>query len=256
MKFTFALILYNEEKLIKPQLERLYDYAHDIIICEGLVGECKHAWSKERDNTVDIIKSFPDPKNKIKLISKDDWPGKEHMVRAYWAKASGDYVWHIDADEFYTHRCMRRTIKHVEKTKELQYAHYYQHYYYKYLNVIVEETGKTFWYRPGRIHKCDKSYTLVHRPQCLYRSGNYAHMRYIKEGKQHHYSMMDHDKTTSKLKFYTIGAKRYCNAFERPIKEVLQNKLEVRLNSTIRILKPKEIEIPEGVDKLYKMYKP
>lgn len=254
MKFSFALLVYNEEKLIGLQLERLYDYAHEIVICEGLVGECKHAWTKTRDATVDIIKQFPDPKNKIKLISRDDWPGKEHMVRKYWDKVTGDYVWHIDADEFYTHECMHNTIKYVEKTRELQYAHFHQYYYYKYLNVIVEERGKTFWYRPGRIHRCDKSYTLTHRPQSLYKNGGWAGIHHIKEGKQHHYSMMDKEKTLSKMKFYTVGAKQYCNVFENvPIEEVINKKIEVRIGSTIRKLKPNEIEVPEGLKKVYTM---
>lgn len=253
MKMSFALILYNEEKLIKTQLDRLYPLAYEIIICEGLVGECKHAWTKKRDKTVDIIKSYPDPKNKIKLISKDDWPGKEHMVRKYWELASGDYVWHIDADEFYTNKCMSDTINYIKKTKHLQYAHYKQYYYYKFINVIVEENNKTFWYRPGRIHKCDKTFVLTHRPQCLYKDGGYAPMHYIQDGIQHHYSMMDHEKTVSKLKFYTVGAKEFCNVFENiPIEKVLKDKIKVRIGSTIRKLKPDELEIPEGIEKLYK----
>jgi hypothetical protein len=251
MKLTFALILYNEDQLIGLQLERLYQHAHKIIICEGLVGECKFAWTKERDKTLDIIKSFPDPHNKIQLISKDDWPGKEHMIRAYWEQAEGDYIWHIDADEFYTNQCIHDTIKQIEKTNKPQYGHRRQYYYYKYTNVIVEQNSRTFWNRVARIHKVDKSFGLIHRPQTLIKKGEFQETTYLDTGYQHHYSMMNPVKTKSKLTFYRNETQRYCNVFDMDVQEIIKKKLHVRIDSPIRKLKDNEVETPKGIEKIF-----
>ena len=71
MKISFGIIVVNGEPFIKYNLENLYPHAHEILIVEGAVEKFKHASTPDGhslDNTVKIIKEFPDPENKIKLI--------------------------------------------------------------------------------------------------------------------------------------------------------------------------------------------
>ncbi len=105
IKITFGLIVLNGEPFLKYNLETLYPFAHEILIVEGAVEKFKHAATKNGhsvDNTVQIIKDFPDPEKKIKLIQNDGfWPEKDEMSNAYMECCTGDYVWQVDVDEFY-----------------------------------------------------------------------------------------------------------------------------------------------------------
>lgn len=99
------MIVLNGGLFIKYNLESLYPHAHEILIVEGAVEKFAHASTPDGhsiDNTVEIIKSFPDPDKKIKLIQRDGfWPEKDEMSNAYMEACTGDYIWQVDVDEFY-----------------------------------------------------------------------------------------------------------------------------------------------------------
>jgi hypothetical protein len=100
-KTSFCIIVVDGEKFIGHQLKDIYPHAHEIIICEGgdnFWNEL-HGRRRSSDKTLEIIKNFPDPKNKIKLIQKD-WKNKNQMTHEYSKHVTGDYVWHVDVDEF------------------------------------------------------------------------------------------------------------------------------------------------------------
>ncbi len=105
MKISFGMIVLNGEPFIRYNLENLYPHAHEILIVEGAVEKFKHAATPDGhsiDETVEIIKSFPDPENKIRLIQcKGFWPEKDEMSNAYMENCTGDYIWQVDVDEFY-----------------------------------------------------------------------------------------------------------------------------------------------------------
>jgi len=101
MKITYGVIVVDGMPFIKHQLKLIYPHAHQIIICEG--GD--NTWNKingyrrSQDGTIDFIKSYSDPHNKIKLIQRD-WNNKNEMCHEYSRHATGDIIWHIDIDEF------------------------------------------------------------------------------------------------------------------------------------------------------------
>src|SRR4030042_6503592 len=99
------MIVVNGEPFIRYNLENLYPHAHEILIVEGAVEKFRHAATPDGhslDRTVEIIKNFPDPQGKIKLIQRDGfWPEKDEMSNAYMAICTGDYIWQGDVDEFY-----------------------------------------------------------------------------------------------------------------------------------------------------------
>jgi len=101
MKITYGMIVVDGMPFIKHQLKLIYDYAHEIIICEGGDNTWNkiNGYRKSTDGTIEFIKSFSDPLNKIKLIQKN-WNNKNEMCHEYSKKATGDIIWHIDIDEF------------------------------------------------------------------------------------------------------------------------------------------------------------
>ncbi len=117
MKITFGLIVLNGDFFIKNVLESIYPFAHRIIIAEGAV----QYWQDKgvqgsTDNTIDIIRHFPDPESKIKLI-QGLYSEKTEQCRAWFAHVptDTDYVWCIDSDEVFTAENIQKTIDYLKK---------------------------------------------------------------------------------------------------------------------------------------------
>jgi 4-hydroxy-2-oxoglutarate aldolase len=262
MRISFCLICYNEAYLIRQQLINLYPHAYEIIIVEGRSTELGDKFPKTRDKTLQIIRDFPDPDNKIILITKDTWVGKDAMVAAYYNKATGDYVWHIDADEFYTPECIEGTRAYIDKTQTLNYSHH-EYYYYRYYNVVVAKDGtKKFWNRPARIHKKKQGLVLIHRPQIIRGSAPKDIRPVPKEiGIRHHYSIMDLEKVAMKAQFYGYDMhSKYFSTYKKPLEKLIDAKICVRPdndrkpNNIPAVLESDELQIPPGIDELFNYY--
>ena len=110
-KATIGIIALNEEEYIRACLKSIYnwDCCHEIIIVEGSTDLWREANpdsvmpnGSSKDKTVEIIKNFPDLQHKIKLI-QGKWKDKMEARNAYLTRATGDFLFQIDCDEFYTH---------------------------------------------------------------------------------------------------------------------------------------------------------
>jgi hypothetical protein len=119
---SFGMIVFNGDYVLKQNLESLYPFAHQIIIVEGPVDYYrKLGYSSSTDDTIDIIESFPDPDNKIRLI-KGQWTEKDDMCNAYATHLTGDYVWHIDCDELYKAEDMQKVIGYLDNHSDSCYS--------------------------------------------------------------------------------------------------------------------------------------
>lgn len=115
MKIDFVMIVFNADPFIKLNLENLYPFANRIIIIEGPVLHYqKLGFKSSTDNTIKNIKEFPDPENKIFLESAC-WNSKNEMVKAQEKYFNGDFVWAIDADEFYKKEDTEKVIKYLKE---------------------------------------------------------------------------------------------------------------------------------------------
>ena len=84
MKITYGIIVLNGDFLLKQVLESIYDSAHAIRIAEGSVSY----WNKQgvinsTDDTIKIIKDFPDKENKIRLV-QGTWNEKKEQCEAWF----------------------------------------------------------------------------------------------------------------------------------------------------------------------------
>ena len=107
-RVSFGIIVLNGEPFIRYTLRALYPFAHEIIVVEGAVPGAKSiatADGHSLDKTLATLQDFQareDPEGKLQVISRDGfWSEKDEMSQAYAARASGDYLWQVDADEFY-----------------------------------------------------------------------------------------------------------------------------------------------------------
>jgi len=114
-RVTFGIIVLNGEPFTQHTLRALYPFAHEIIVVEGAVPGARALASAEghsRDGTLDRIRQFisdEDPERKVQLVTAEDeghvdgfWPGeKDEQSQAYARRATGQYLWQVDIDEFY-----------------------------------------------------------------------------------------------------------------------------------------------------------
>jgi len=98
-KFTFSMIVFNGAYLLKENLENIYPYAKKIVITEGPVRHYQNkGYTQSTDGTLEIIKNFPDPDNKIVLLS-GTWLDKDTMVRVQEKHYETGYIWCITGYE-------------------------------------------------------------------------------------------------------------------------------------------------------------
>ncbi len=113
-KITFGILALNAQPLLEYNLRALYPFAHEIIVVEGatrpaasLAGSDGHS-SDGTLKMLELFKKTSDLENKLHVISATNeghsdglWPEKDEMSQAFAKRASGDWLWQVDSDEFY-----------------------------------------------------------------------------------------------------------------------------------------------------------
>ena len=117
-RITFGIIVLNGEPFLRYTLRALYPFAHEIIVVEGAAPGAKNIASADghsRDSTLATLHDFKtdeDPDDKLTIVTRDGfWTEKDEMSQAYAERATGDYLWQVDVDEFYQPADMRAVIE-------------------------------------------------------------------------------------------------------------------------------------------------
>jgi hypothetical protein len=114
-RITFGIIVLNGEPFTRYNLRSLYPFAHEIIVVEGASPKAAAIATQSGhsvDGTLDLLHRFAseeDPDHKTRIFTAEDdghpngfWPGeKDEQSQAYARRATGDYLWQVDIDEFY-----------------------------------------------------------------------------------------------------------------------------------------------------------
>jgi len=123
-RVSFGMIVLNGMPFVPYNLRALYPFAHQIVVVEGAVPGAVGIATPDghsRDGTLDELRRFAreeDPDGKLTVVTAEDdghdsgfWPGeKDEQSRAYAKRASGDYLWQVDTDEFYLASQMQRVL--------------------------------------------------------------------------------------------------------------------------------------------------
>lgn len=115
MKLTFGIIVLNSDFFLTQVLESIYPYAHKICIAEGPV----EWWQKQGvmnsiDETNTILRTFPDPENKLCIVH-GQYKEKHEQCQAWFSMVpeDTDYVFCVDADEI--HPDIPKIIEFLQK---------------------------------------------------------------------------------------------------------------------------------------------
>lgn len=116
MKIAFGMIVFEGDYVLKECLEQVYPFAEQILIAEGPV----EFWQRQgrttsTDKTNEILDSFPDPENKIKIVH-GQYSEKDEQCKAYMQFINDDidYLWNLDSDEVYKTEDLIRIIHLLE----------------------------------------------------------------------------------------------------------------------------------------------
>jgi len=116
-KITFGMIVLNGQPYIEYCLRSIYPFAHEIIVVEGAYwasAELATPHGHSTDDTLAAVKRFQrteDPRGIVKLVTRDGlWDDLTQQSQAYAQRATGEYLWQVDCDEFYRPQDMQKVI--------------------------------------------------------------------------------------------------------------------------------------------------
>jgi glycosyltransferase involved in cell wall biosynthesis len=176
-RVTFGIIVLNGEPFTRYCLRALYPFAHEIIVVEGA---CKAATAiatpdgHSTDGTLETLSRFKaeeDPEDKVQIIVRDGfWSEKDEQSQAYAERATGDYLWQVDIDEFYQPENMRTVLEMLHNDPQITAVSFKQVTFWGGFDYITDS-----WYlRKGgeifhRLFKWGRGYRYVtHRPPTVH----------------------------------------------------------------------------------------
>jgi glycosyltransferase involved in cell wall biosynthesis len=164
-RFSFGMIVFNGDYFLKQCLDGVYDFAHEIICVEG-ADEVSRPFGNpdgsSTDDTWEILRNYPDPQNKLKLI-RGTFKDKDEQSNAYIAQATGDFIWQLDSDELYQPGDMERVAKMLADDSKLMAVEFPLHVFFGSLDRVAK--GKHWDVGYWRIHRLyPGARYLTHRP--------------------------------------------------------------------------------------------
>jgi hypothetical protein len=219
MRISFCLIVYNEALTLGANLAHLYGRAHEIIICEGSIGLLRErlgAGPRSDDGTLEVLGAFPDPAGKLRVIQRE-WRDKDEMAAAYAARATGDLIWHVDADEFYDEHSLQAVPGEFEADPSLMTLEVPMYVFWKSPRfVLADAAGDEQWFRFARVLRRTTGMSVRHIPVRRLIDGKVDErgLRGPRDGRIRgwHYAWNDDARVRTKMEIYSVRDSRTTRA--------------------------------------------
>jgi hypothetical protein len=226
-RVSFGIIVLNGEPFTRYCLRALYPFAYEIIVVEGAAPAAAGVATDDghsRDGTLRALRTFQayeDPDERVKLVTAEDeghasgfWPGEKHeQSQAYARRATGDYLWQVDIDEFYQPEDMRSIIELLHRDSAITAVSFKQMTFWGgfrywtdswYLRRGLPQIHRVFQWRPGH------SYATHRPPTVLDNLGNDLRRGKWIDGYQlerrgirlYHYSLVFPSQVGAKSEYY------------------------------------------------------
>ncbi|UYN88679.1 MAG: glycosyltransferase family 2 protein [Anaerolineales bacterium] len=226
-KVTFGMLALNAMPFLEYNLRALYPFAHQIIVVEGaaraasaLAGPDGHS----TDGTLEMLQQFKeqhDPQNKLIVISAADagfadgfWPEKDEMAQTFAARATGDWLWQVDSDEFYLEGdlvALLATLSESPKISGISFPYF--EFFGSFESYITGEwhlyqypkVPRVFQWRPGYRYASHRPATVVNEHGHDLRSLNWLDAP-APSGRpmvMHHYSYVFPKQAEQKVGYYS-----------------------------------------------------
>lgn len=215
----------NGEPFTRYCLRSLYPFAHEIIVVEGASKKAAVISTPDghsTDGTLESLSQFKteeDPENKVQIITKNSfWDGKDEQSQAYAIRATGDYLWQVDIDEFYKPEDMIAilTMLHSDPNinqVNIQWLNFWGDFNYLVDGLFLQQHYKNLDGGVPRIFKWEPGYKYItHRPPTVFDiNNNDLSLENRIKGNQlakkgiycYHYSTIIPDLVNQKMQYYS-----------------------------------------------------
>lgn len=178
-KVSFGILALNAMPFLEYNLRALYPFAHQIIVVEGAVrtaGALARPDGHSVDDTLEMLQRFQrdeDPEGKVMILSAADagyadgfWPEKDEMSQAYAERATGDWLWQVDSDEFYLESDLAAMLELLDREPEVSgYSFPYIEFFGGFDSHITGEWHLHQYPRVFRVFRWGPGYRYAsHRP--------------------------------------------------------------------------------------------
>jgi len=239
-RVTFGMIVLNGEPFLRYNLRGIYPFAHEIIVVEGAApgAACiATAQGHSTDGTLDTLWDFKardDPEDKLYIVTAEDdghpngfWTGEKHeQSQAYARRATGDYLWQVDVDEFYHPKDMQAVLTMLRDDPQITAVSFRQIAFWGGFDYLVDSWH--YRYRAGIFHRLFKwgpGYRYItHRPPTVHDpQGQDVRLLKWVSGDElarrgillYHYSFLFPKQVVGKCEYYSTAAwsvRRYSEA--------------------------------------------
>lgn len=171
-RITFGMIVLNGEPFTRYNLRAIYPFAHQIIVVEGAALAAANVATPDghsTDGTLQVLRDFKqleDPEDKVIIVTAEDeghpngfWPGeKDEQSQAYAKRATGDYLWQVDVDEFYRAEDMQAIVEALRADPTISAISFRQFQFWGgfsyyvdswYLRLYLPSINRIFKWGPG-----------------------------------------------------------------------------------------------------------
>ncbi|MCG8347251.1 MAG: glycosyltransferase family 2 protein [Chloroflexales bacterium] len=230
-KISFGIIVLNGEPFTRYNLRALYPFAHEIIVVEGASPYAASIASPNGhsvDGTLEILYEFKkteDPEQKITIVTAEDegypngfWPGeKDEQSQVYARRATGDWLWQVDIDEFYLPEDMSRLCELLQMRSDLAILSFQQIQFWGGLNWFVDgwylrhmgggECHRLFRWQPGYRYATHRPPTIVTPQGVDLRRLNWLRAKDVALMgiTMYHYSLVFPSQVDVKSRYYTAS---------------------------------------------------
>jgi len=241
VKITFGMIVLNGEPFLRYNLRSLYAFAHQIIVVEGAcpsAATVATADGHSMDGTLEVLQDFKlreDPENKVVIVSASDeaytsgfWPEKSEMSYAYAKRATGNYLWQVDSDEFYHEEQTKQLISILEKQKPDAVSFpsitfwggvdYITDSFYL-IRDNAREFHRLFAWGPGYVYTTHFVPTVVDERGVDLRRKTWLRARDLEKRNifLHHYSLLFPQQVLNKVKYYKVRNRSAIDLWEQSV---------------------------------------
>ena len=226
-KITFGIIVLNGEPFTRYCLRSIYPFAYEIIVVEGGHEDAKSVCTPDGhsvDGTLETLYKFKqeeDIENKLTIVTKDGfWLKKDELgndrtpqSRAYAERATGDYLWQVDIDEFYKIEDIMKVLRLLFDNPEITAITFPTYTFWGNINFIVDSwflrSGKRNYHRLFKWS--EKYHYLTHEPPTVIdengidlRKKHWISAKEMKEKgiNMYHYSLLFPWQVEQKVKVY------------------------------------------------------
>lgn len=226
-RVSFGILALNAQPFLEYNLRALYSFAHEIIVVEGAVRAAASLATPDghsTDGTVQMLADFKikhDPEKKLRIVSAAEegyadgfWPEKDQMSRAYAKRATGEWLWQVDSDEFYREKDIEAVLSLLQADPTISVISFpYFEFFGSFDSVI---TGSWHLYEQTlchRVFRWEPGYRYAtHRPPTVVDEGgidlrNNHWMRVPKNGTVpiylYHYSYVLPKQAQQKVGYYS-----------------------------------------------------